>query len=1018
MGSDKVPAGAIEPGEGAVHRARAAVKRLASNDVFLASFALAILIVIFFYDVVFLGQTLLTSPFAYERFGVTGTSPPFGYPGDPPDYNYYLMDPLPSAWAAEPALEKAASAYRDLRLPLWEPNVALGRPLLANATPPVVSPSYLPLILFPSSAMWDAFLLARLFVASLFTYLLAKRLALAKPAAVGTAAAFGLSGYFMLFINMPNAGFAMMIPVLLYAFELLLERPGPGRMAFAAIAVAMGILANNPEAAVVLLLYGGAYYLARALAQARSAGGLTTVWPRLLRLGLAGGLGVGLTTFVLVPFLELSGSLGFGGYSVHLHAPGSDRGLEFSPLRALISIFVPYFYGPPWLAFDGGGWTGIRHYAGMVVPLLALIGLWNRPAMGRAGWFFLGAAVVMVAKWHGMPAVNWLGGLPILEVIDFTQYLPAPIAFSLALLAGLGLDQIWRAGWRWWHLLLAVVVLMSLIGWLVWLNRGVLESIPNIHLALHLGFASGLIFTAAVVLLAIRLSLVPSQAGAVLMVGLIAVELFAFTTPTKGEFAALARAVYAQDNVRVIERPQRYDPFTQPPFVGFLKEDTSKYRVYGLDRILFPNTGSGYGLDDVRGYTNPTVERYQLYIRNFVDPRIGFRFTGSGWPPLNVKGGPALLADNPMFDLLNAKYVMSRRYLPLAYDYHLAEQFLPVKPEKGSEGRLDVFRIDGEDEAVLFQHPISSLSYTFTPDEQSRFFLFRLGMDPQVWRPDRGDGVLFKVSAHENGGEKTLFSRWVDPKNNPEDRRWIDGAVDLSAYLGRPVELVLSTSPGENGLWDWAGWGGLRLAPSPERASAGSSSNHFELVYDGEVKVYENRHAFPRAFVVHRAAVASGMEDAFAIMEQADFDPAQVAVIEGDPPLAQLAALAEGQATANSSVQITEYRDNEVKLRVKTERPGLLVLSDTYYPGWKAYVDGEKTPIYATDVALRSVYLEAGEHEVRFVYWPASFRLGALISGLSLLALGTYAGWGSGRRLWTRLKERRRNGQAGKPAKG
>ncbi len=96
---------------------------------------------------------------------------------------------------------------------------------------------------------------------------------------------------------------------------------------------------------------------------------------------------------------------------------------------------------------------------------------------------------------------------------------------------------------------------------------------------------------------------------------------------------------------------------------------------------------------------------------------------------------------------------------------------------------------------------------------------------------------------------------------------------------------------------------------------------------------------------------------------------------------------------------------------METESPGLLVLGDTYYPGWKAYVDGKKTPIYPTDVALRSVYLEPGEHEVKFVYSPGSFKVGVLVSVLSLLALGVYAGWGVARDLWMRLGWRRRSHQ-------
>jgi hypothetical protein len=368
---------------------------------------------------------------------------------------------------------------------------------------------------------------------------------------------------------------------------------------------------------------------------------------------------------------------------------------------------------------------------------------------------------------------------------------------------------------------------------------------------------------------------------------------------------------------------------------------------------------------------------------------------------LNIKGGAALLDDNRMFNLLNVKYIISRDYLPLAHDYHLADQFLPVQPETGSGGRLDVFKINGQEEAVLFQHPISSLSYDLTPDEDSRFLLFKLAMDPAVWRPDRGDGVSFTVSARLDGTEEVLFSQWVDPKNNPDDRRWIDAAVDLSPYLGRPMTLVLSTGPGDSGAYDWAGWGGLRLAASADAPAEDTSPAQFQLAYDGDIKVYENRDAFPRAFVVHRAVMASETHEAIARMNEEEFDPAQVAVVEGELPPDQLAALAASPARDGSSVEITRYKDNQVELLARMDNPGLLVLSDTYYPGWKAYVDGKQVPIYPTDLAIRSVFVPAGEHEVKFVFSPGSFKLGAAITLASLAALVAYAGSGPVRRAAT-----------------
>jgi uncharacterized membrane protein YfhO len=72
-------------------------------------------------------------------------------------------------------------------------------------------------------------------------------------------------------------------------------------------------------------------------------------------------------------------------------------------------------------------------------------------------------------------------------------------------------------------------------------------------------------------------------------------------------------------------------------------------------------------------------------------------------------------------------------------------------------------------------------------------------------------------------------------------------------------------------------------------------------------------------------------------------------------------------------------------LQVTAEENSLLVLSDTYYPGWKAFVDGKGTNIYRADYTFRAVPLNAGTHRVRFVYDPMSFKLGAGVTILGIL---------------------------------
>jgi uncharacterized membrane protein YfhO len=77
-----------------------------------------------------------------------------------------------------------------------------------------------------------------------------------------------------------------------------------------------------------------------------------------------------------------------------------------------------------------------------------------------------------------------------------------------------------------------------------------------------------------------------------------------------------------------------------------------------------------------------------------------------------------------------------------------------------------------------------------------------------------------------------------------------------------------------------------------------------------------------------------------------------------------------------------------VKVDVETSSPGFLILGDTYFPGWKANVDGKRVPIYRADYLLRAVAVEKGSHRVVFLYQPLSFRIGlglTIISGVIIL---------------------------------
>ena len=163
----------------------------------------------------------------------------------------------------------------------------------------------------------------------------------------------------------------------------------------------------------------------------------------------------------------------------------------------------------------------------------------------------------------------------------------------------------------------------------------------------------------------------------------------------------------------------------------------------------------------------------------------------------------------------------------------------------------------------------------------------------------------------------------------------------------------------------------------------------------GDTRVYENTNAYPRAWVVHDVHVVGGEDDAFAFLEaharRRDgafivdaFDPRREAVVEhaGRAADATLRVLQDGRdgctgetATARAS-SATPRRS--VTLRVEAACAGLLVLPDTYFPGWRATVNGRDRTIYPTDGAFRGVTVPKGTSRVEFRYEPRAFPIGLL----------------------------------------
>jgi hypothetical protein len=166
---------------------------------------------------------------------------------------------------------------------------------------------------------------------------------------------------------------------------------------------------------------------------------------------------------------------------------------------------------------------------------------------------------------------------------------------------------------------------------------------------------------------------------------------------------------------------------------------------------------------------------------------------------------------------------------------------------------------------------------------------------------------------------------------------------------------------------------------------------HLAATLPGE-QVFENPHVLPRFFLVHDIRRVGSLAEAQSVI-RSGFDFSKSAII-GDSSVAGRAdsiSAAPIAAGAADAVQTVSYGPDALEITTRSDAPGLLVLSENDYPGWRAWIDGKPTQIYAANIAFRGVAMPAGNHRVRMEFHPQIliFSIGITIAtAIFLITLG------------------------------
>jgi len=147
--------------------------------------------------------------------------------------------------------------------------------------------------------------------------------------------------------------------------------------------------------------------------------------------------------------------------------------------------------------------------------------------------------------------------------------------------------------------------------------------------------------------------------------------------------------------------------------------------------------------------------------------------------------------------------------------------------------------------------------------------------------------------------------------------------------------------------------------------------------FQNGLKAYESPGVLPRVWTVHKAVAITSESQILPTYAVAEFDPRHEAFFLGETPKLNTCGGDDRAALLRSDF-------STVVMQADMQCPGMVVLSDNWFPGWTATIDGQAARIWEAYTAIRGVEVPAGSHRIEMHYRPRTVMLGAWMLALSV----------------------------------
>ncbi len=872
-------------------------------------------------------------------------------------------------------------SLRSGQIPLWNPHLFAGVPFLAAGQHSALYPLSALFYTLPLVRAYGLYTLVQLWLAGVAMYILGRVLKLGRFPALVAGITYQLSAFFVVSVvfSMIIAA-AIWLPLLLAIVELVVrkqEDKGGGPFVpivyvfIGAVALGIQVLAGHPEILVYTLLVTAYYALVRLLLLWRRVGS----WQPALRLGAWLGimiaLGLGLGSVQLIPMLELvtenfrQGSVSYGDVVGWAY-----------PTRQVVTFLIPDFFGNP---AHHGYWDLVSH---QWVAIGRVAGThWGIKNYVEAG-SYVGILPLLLAILALLPSRWWRGSRGRGDGEADPGASASPVTSP---------DR--RHVWIFAALALASLLFVFGTPLYALLYYG----LPGVK-QLHSPFRWVFPYTVSVAVLA-------GFGAARLGIGNGGIR----KSSNRGTRESANRGIGESGGDQTPEPQTRsLIPNTQP-FLAWGAILSGLALLAGLGFIFV-----------VPGIAVPLADRFLATFESAQSVfRSGLAFLSYQWRNL-LYFALMLTASGIVIRLSRCPIYFRLPNLPF---YHSTR--LPVwKPLA-----LLVLAVDLLIFGIGFNPAADPGWLQFTPPA-IEFLQEQTAEDGGPWRlttyqPQDAGPITKTLNANIPWLHSLYDIRGYDSIIPAQYAAYMQAIEDQGELLYNRIAPIYGAQSLSSPLLDLLG---VRYVATEGEIPAAD----YRLQYDGELRIYENTDVLPRAFALPVSA-AEWVDPAALPARLTTLDPRRILLL--DPTTADASHFPVYQSTEREysipdnqysmlPARIASYSPNTVFVDVEMPGPGWLVLTDSYFPGWKVYrsdlytetergqvagpepavpdpgfepAEEVELEIVRADGNFRAVYLEAGSHRVRFKYTPMSFKLGlygSFMAGVVLMLLALYWLWG------------------------